>query len=237
MTSYLSVGRFLAALAVLIVPSVASAQECVGLPGGGRGVLTYGFEGTDGATGQGLGFAFQTQRAAIILQHRWLDDVSLLDTRRTTDVQVSMRPSSLRMPVCVTGGLQWTSYDSDRVVSQRWNSDDPAYSTMQLRVGGPYQRARIPVGLAFGREFELGGSVSVTPFLAPGLVYEHETYRPETGSKQVRRTLGWRADGGITGRIGWLVFRSIVRQTRTQDYTLSSQHNFMELTVQAGVRF
>lgn len=237
MTSYSLVARSLAALALLVLPSMASAQECVGIPSGGRGVLTYGFEGTDGATGQGLGFAYQTPGAAIILQHRWLDDFTLVDELRTTDVQLSMRVPSQHVPVCVTGGLQWTSYDNDRIESQSWNGNDPEYRTTNVRVDGPYRRARIPVGVAFGREFELGRSVSLTPFLAPGLVYEHETYAPETGSKQVRHTLGWHANGGVTASVGWLVLRSAVRQTRTRDYALSSQHNFLELTVQAGVRF
>ena len=227
----------LALVTLLLLPSVVSAQECVGLPSGGRGVLTYGFEGADGATGQGLGFAYQTHRGAVILQHRWLNDFTLVDEMRTTDLQGSARITSTDLPVCVTAGLQWTSYDTDRLESEGWRSDNPEYRTRNIRLGGAYGRTRIPVGVAFGREIRLSRNVSLTPFLAPGVVYEYESYLPETGARQVRDALGWRADGGVTTRAGWFVLRTIVRQTGTHDYALSSQHNFLELTLQAGVRF
>lgn len=229
--------RLLVATALLFLPAFASAQECVGLPSGARGILTYGFEGTDGATGQGLGFAYQTQRGAMILQHRWLGDFTLVDEMRTTDLQVSARAPSVALPVCFTAGLQWTSYDNDRREGESWRADNPGYRTRMIREGGLYQRARIPAGIAIGHEFRLTESVAITPYLAPGLVYERERYDPEPGSRQIRHTIGWRADGGVTASIGWLVLRSTLRETRTRDYALSSQHNFLELTVQAGVRF
>lgn len=200
-------------------------------------MLTYGFEGTDGATGHGLGFAYQTPQAALLLQHRWLDGFTLVDELRTTEVQTSLRIPAIRVPICVTSGLQWTSYDNDHLVSESWSASDPGHKIERHRLGGPYRRVRIPVGVAVGHEFRLRERVSLTPFLAPGLVYERETYAPENGPEEARQTLGWRASGGVTAALGWLVVRPSVSHTLTQRYALSSQHNFLELSLQAGVRF
>ena len=231
------IGRSLAALALLALPSVASAQACVGLPSGGRGMLSYGFEGTDGAVGQGLGFAYHTPRAAVLLQHRWLEGYTLVDELRTSEVQGSLRIPGTRVPVCVTGGAQWTSYDNDRLESESWTASDPGYKTERHRLGGPYRRLRIPLGVAVGHEIRVGERLSLTPFLAPGLVYEQETYAPEVGPEEARQTLGWRASGGLSAALNWLVVRSTVSHTLTREYALSSQHNFLELSIQAGVRF
>jgi hypothetical protein len=225
---------------LLLLPlaaGAARAQACVGLPSGGRGQLTYGFEGTDGATGEGLGFAYQTPRAALLLQRRSLEGFTLVDEIRSLDAQVSVRALSTQVPVCLTAGAGWTGYDNERLESRSSSGRDPGIVTERHRVGGPYRRFRLPVGLAAGREFALGREVSLTPFVAPSLVYERESYRPEDGPAEERGRLGLGASGGLTLAAGWFVLRSTVSHARTHDRALSGRNNFPVLSVHAGVRF
>lgn len=212
------------------------AQECVGMPSEGRGFFTYGFEGTDGATGDGLSFAYHTSDAALLLQRRSLDGFTLVDDLGSTEAQASLRVPSLRVPVCLVAGLNWTAYDNEREESRSWTAKEPGYVTERHRVGGPYHRLRVPIGIGLGREFQLG-PVSLVPFVAPSIVYETETYRPERAAEQERHQWGWGASSGLTAAAGWLVIRSTLSHTVTDEYALSSQHNFPLFSLHAGVRF
>lgn len=214
----------------------AHAQACVGLPGG-RGVLSVGFEGTDGATGLGLGFAYQTGDAAVMLQHRSLDDFTVVAPLRTTEMQASARLPVARLPVCVAAGVQATGYDNRQHESTSWTGADPGYVIERHRIGGPYRRLRVPVGVSIGREFRVGHRVSVVPFIQPAVVLERESYRPEGGAPQTRSALGLGASGGVTAAFDWLVVRSTLTHTATHEYALSQKHNFPVFSVHAGVRF
>ena len=214
----------------------ALAQECVGLPGG-RGMLSVGFEGTDGATGQGLSFAYRTPGAAVLLQHRSLEGFTLVDDLRTSEAQASVRLPAVRLPVCLTAGAQWTAYDNDRRESESWSRADPGHVTLRHRVGGPYRRLRVPVGVSLGREFRIGERLSLVPFVQPAVVFEREAYDPEVAPEQTRSDWGLGASGGVTAAYGWLVVRSTLTHTATHEYALSSQHNFPAFSLQAGVRF
>lgn len=225
----------LLALSLLSHVSTAHAQECVGMPAGARGVLTYGFEGTDGATGRGLSFAYQTSGSSFLLHHRALDGFTLVDELRTTELQASVRVPGL--PVCLVTRGEWTAYDNDRLESVSWNAADPGYKTERHRMGGPYRRLRVPLGIGVGREFRVTERMSIVPFAAPAVVYEREIYTPDSGVEERRTTLGFAARGGITASLNWFVLRSALSHTLTHEYALSSQHNFAELSVQAGVRF
>lgn len=212
------------------------AQECVGLPGG-RGILSVGLEGTDGATGSGVAFAYQTPRASVQLQHRALDDFTVVDDLRTTDVQASVRLPGVRLPVCVTAGVQRTAYDDTRHESTEWTGQEPGHLVERHRIGGPYRRQRVPVGVSMGREFRVGRRVSLVPFIAPAVVFERETYRPETGPAQTRSTWGLGASGGVAASLDWLVLRASLSHTSTHEYALSSKHNHPTIALHAGVRF
>jgi hypothetical protein len=233
-------GTFVRALllgAALLTAPAAHAQACVGLPAGGRGQLTYGFEGTDGATGEGLGFAYHTPRAALLVHRRSLEAFTLVDEVRSLDTQGSVPVLRTAVPVCLTLGAGWTGYDNERLESRSSSGRDPGFVTERHRVGGPYRRFRFPVGIAAGREFRPGTGVSLTPFVAPSLVYETESYRPENGTPQERSRLGAGASGGLTLAAGWLVVRSTVSHTATHDRALTGRNNFPTLSVHAGVRF
>lgn len=218
-------------------PGFVQAQECIGLPSGGRGLLTYGFEGTDGATGEGLSFGYQTPGAAVLLHRRSLEGFTLVDEIQSFEAQASIRLPVAQLPVCFVVGTGWTGYDNERLESRSSSGNDPHYVTERHRVGGPYHRFRVPVGVGLGREFVLGEGLSLTPFFAPALVYEIETYRPQNGSEQTRSRLGIAASGGLTAAVGWLVVRSTLTHTLTHEYALSSQHNFPMLSMHVGVRF
>lgn len=223
-------------VALAVAPAGALAQECVGLPQGGRGLLAVGFEGTDGATGLGLSFAYQTPRGGVLLQQRSLEDWTIVDDLRTGEAQLNVRLPASSVPVCVTVGTQRSAYDTDRLESESWDGREPGYKTERHRLGGPYRRLRVPLGVSVGREFRLR-TLSVTPFVAPAAVFERERIVPETGSEQRRSGWGWAMSGGFTAAVDWLVLRSSVSHTATHDYALSGKHNGPVLSVHAGVRF
>jgi hypothetical protein len=194
----------LLALSLLSHASAAYAQECVGLPAGARGVLTYGFEGTDGATGEGLSFAYQTSGSSVLLRHRALDGFTLVDELRTTELQASVRLPAL--PVCLVIRGEWTAYDNDRLESESWNAEDPGYKTERHRTGGPYRRLRIPVGVGMGGEFRLTDRLSIAPFAAPAVVYEREMYTPESGWGNAEPLWAWRHAGELRRPLGGSYF-------------------------------
>lgn len=228
--------RALLALALCLVAAPTAAQQCAGIPSGGHGFLTYGFEGTDGATGDGISFAYRTSHGALLVQRRSLDGFTLVDDLGSVEAQTSFRVPTARLPLCLVAGVNWTAYDNEREESRSWTAGDPGYVIERHRIGGPYHRLQIPVGVGIGEEFQLG-AVSLTPFFAPALVYETETYRPEDAAEQERRDWGWGAKGGVAATVGWLVVRTTVSHTATHEYALSSQHNFPMLSLHVGVGF
>ena len=214
----------------------ALAQDCVGLPAG-RGLLSVGFEGTDGATGQGVGFAYQTRGAAVLLEHRSLDDISLADERTTTGMQASVKVPAVRLPICVVAGVQSTSYDDTFHESTSWTGHDPGYRVERHRMGGLYHSLRVPVGVSIGREFQIGERFSVIPFIQPSVVFDTESYRPHSGGEQSRSAWGIGGSGGVTAAFDWFVLRSAISHAATHEYALSMQHNWPVVSLHAGVRF
>jgi hypothetical protein len=214
----------------------ALAQACVGLPGG-RGMLSVGFEGTDGATGQGVGFAYQAGNAALVLQHRSLDVFSLAGELSTSEVQASVGLPSGRLPLCLTAGVQRTAYDDDRHESTSWVSTEPEHEVRRYRVGGPYRGLRVPVGVSLGRELRVNERLSLVPFVRPAVVFQRESYQPETGPEQTRSGWGLGAAGGVSVAYDWLVLRSTLSHTTTPRDALSTLSDFPTLSVHAGVRF
>lgn len=223
-------------LALLGVALPAAAQECVGLPSG-RGILSLGFEGTDGASGPGVSFAYQTPGASLQLQHRSLDAFAQEDDLTTSEAQGAVRLPRLRLPLCVTAGAQWTAYDYSRHESTEWSQTDPDYRIERHRIGGGYQRLRVPVGLSLGRELHVGRGVSLVPYLQPTVVLEHERLTPAGDAPQTRLGLGWGVNGGLAVAKDWFVMRANLTHTDTHDYALSPRSNFAGLSLHFGVRF
>lgn len=225
-----------AVLAVLGAPLPAAAQECVGLPGG-RGVLSLGLEGTDGASGPGVSFAYQTPGASLQLQHRSLDAFAQDDEISSSEVQTAVRLPRFRLPLCVTAGAEWTDYEYSEHEGTLYTGSGPGIRTESYRVVGGYQRLRVPVGLGVGREFNLGRGVSLVPYLQGTVVWERERMTPAGEAPQKRLGLGWGVNGGLAVARDWFVARASLTHTETYDRALSSRNNFPGLSVHFGVRF
>lgn len=218
----------------LAVAAPAHAQECVGLPGG-RGMLSFGLEGTDGASGPGVSFAYQTPGASVQLQHRQLDAFAQDDEISSSEVLAAIRLPRSRLPLCVTAGAEWTDYEYSQHEGS-WTNTDGVH-TDSYRVIGGYQRMRVPVGISLGREFNLGRGVSLVPYLQPTLVWEHERFTPAGQPAQTRTGLGWGVNAGLAVAKDWFVVRANLTHTNTFDRALTSRNNFPGLSVHFGVRF
>jgi hypothetical protein len=220
----------------LLAAAPAHAQECVGLPGG-RGTLSLGFEGTDGASGQGASFSYQARGTNLQLQHRSLDAFAMEDHLTTTEAQAAVRLPRIRLPLCVTAGLQWTAYDFSTHESTQWTQTDPDYRIERHRIGGGYQRLRVPVGISLGREFEVGRGVSLVPYLQPTVVLESERLTPAGQAPQTRTALGLGVNGGLAVAKDWFVLRANLSNTSSSQYSLSPRNNFASVSLHLGVRF
>ncbi|HEX6368171.1 MAG TPA: hypothetical protein VF006_04525 [Longimicrobium sp.] len=221
-------------LALLALAGPAHAQECVGLPSG-RGILSLGVEGTDGATGRGAAFAYQTPGASLQLQHRSLDAFAQQDEISETEVQGTVRVGRFRLPLCITAGVQLTDYEYSEHAGSGTGSDG-IYTDSYHIIGG-YQRVRVPVGISVGREFNVGRGVSLVPYLQPTLVWERERLTPAGDAPQTRMGLGWGVNGGLAIAKDWFVLRANLSHTSTYDRALSSRNNSPGLSVHMGVRF
>lgn len=220
-------------LALLGLALPAGAQECVGLPSG-RGILSLGLEGTDGASGPGVSFAYQTPGASLQLGHRSLDAFAQDDEISETEAQAAVRLPRVRLPLCVTAGAQWTDYEYSEHAGTQYN---PGMRTESYRVLGGYQRLRVPVGLSVGREFNVGRGVSLVPYLQGSVVWERERLTPAGDPAQTRLGLGWGANAGVAIAKDWFVVRANLGHVETHDRTLSNRNNFAGLSVHFGVRF
>jgi hypothetical protein len=226
-------------LAVLGAARPAAAQECVGLPGG-RGVLSLGFEGTDGATGPGVAFAYQTPNASLQLQHRALDAFAQQDEISTSEVQAAVRLRRVRLPLCITAGAQWTDYEASEHAGSGRSQTEPGVHTDSYRVIGGYQRLRVPVGVSVGRELDLGSGVSLVPYLQATWFWERERLAPAGGVPQERLGTGLGVNTGLAVAKDWFVVRANLSHTDTS-YDRSPFWNRtnppVHLSVHFGVRF
>lgn len=230
-------------LALLAMAGPAHAQECVGLPSG-RGILSLGLEGTDGATGQGAAFAYQTRGASLQLQHRSLDAFAQQDEISDTEVQGAVRLGRFRLPLCITAGVQLTDYEYSEHAGSGTGQD--GIYTDSYRIIGGYERVRVPVGISVGREFNVGRGVSVVPYLQPTLVWESERMTPvsnvaRTGAggsaAQTRTGLGWGVNTGVAVAKDWLVVRANLSHTNTFERALSPRNAWPGVSLHLGVRF
>lgn len=222
-------------LLALAAAAPAYAQECVGLPGG-RGMLSLGLEGTDGASGPGVSFAYQTPGASVQLRHRQLDAFAQDDDISSSEVLAAIRLPRSRLPLCVTAGAEWSDYEYSQHEGSSWSSQD-GLRTDRYRVLGGSQRLRVPVGISLGREFNLGRGVSLVPYLQPTVVWERERFTPAGQPAQTRTGLGWGVNGGLAVAKDWFVARATLTHTNTFDRALTSRNNFPGLSVHFGVRF
>jgi hypothetical protein len=228
--------QFSAPLVVLALfaAAPAHAQECVGLPGG-RGMLSLGLDGTDGASGTGATFAYQTPGASLQLQHRSLDAFAQQDEISESEVQAAIRLGRFRLPICLTAGVQLADYEYSEHAGSGTGQD--GIYTDRYRIIGGYQRMRVPVGISLGREFNVGRGVSLVPYLQPTVVWERERMTPAGDAPQTRTGLGWGVNTGVAVAKDWLVVRANLSHTNTFDRALSTRYNRPGVSLHLGVRF
>jgi hypothetical protein len=223
------------ALALVVVfAAPAAAQECVGLSRETKGYFSYGFEGTDGATGQGFALGLRVGSSSVHLQRRSLEPVSLIDDMQTVQGVVAV-PLKTSLPLCVTGGLTWTGYDDDR--ANVFGQDEEGNAIQRATAAGPYLRLQTPAGVSLGRELRVSRKIAVGGFVNPSLVYEYERYESFNGNTMKRHGVGLGITTGVSASYGRFMLRSILSSLSSHNYTLNGYNNFPVLSVQLGVRF
>ncbi|HEX2080457.1 MAG TPA: hypothetical protein VHG08_22330 [Longimicrobium sp.] len=223
-------------LALACAAGAAQAQECVGLPGG-RGMLSLGLEGMDGATGRGVSFAYQAPGASVQLHHRALDAFAQEDEISTSQAVAAVRLPRSRLPLCITVGAEWTDYEySDHAGS----SYTDGVRTESYHVFGGYQRLRVPVGVSLGREFHVGRGASLVPYLQSTVFWERERLAFRGGSAEERPGWGVGLNTGLAVAKDWFVVRANLAQTKTsfdRSPILNRRNDVPVLSVHFGVRF
>lgn len=214
-----------------------AAQQCVGLPAAGRALATYGFEGTDGATGESFGLALLQGRTTLLLQRRRLEMFMLAGDVTATEGQISTRLGD--GPLCAVLGLSRTAYDVDWVESTQFVTErgGTRYEIDRRRVEGPYQRIRLPVGIAVGRQFAPTRWLAVSSFVNPALVMDWERFDRVNAPAEMRTAVGLAGSAGVTLGVSRVVLRSTVSHAFTTDELLSGQTNGPALSVQLGLLF
>lgn len=229
-------GTFVLVCGSLVIALPLGAQDCIGLSRQGNGMLTYGFQGTDGATGYGLDFAFHAFGASVQIQRRSLEAFTVVDRIDTYGAQVAIPIATGGLAACVVAGMETTSYDNERLVSRSWSSDFPTRIVEEHRIGGPYRRVRVPIGLAFGREFHPLDRLSIVPYLIPAIVLQQERLEPEGEQEREREAFTYGLSGGVAFVLDWFVLRSSIAHTMGPD-ALSGRNNFPSLSIHLGVSY
>lgn len=218
----------------LTLSASAAAQQCLGLSNSARGYFAYGFEGTDGASGEGFTLGLRLGGGSVQLQRRTLEPVNLVDDMETLQ-GLGAVPVLKQLPLCATAGLGWTGYDDDRV--NVFGTDAEGNLIQRGTAAGPYLKLQVPVGLALGKELELSSKFAVGGFVNPSLVYEYEKYESFNGNTETRSGVGLGFTTGLTMSYSRVMLRSTLTSLSSHNYTLNGYNNFPFLSVQLGVKF
>ena len=223
-TSSLALG--LAALAGLA--GTARAQSCVGLPAAGNGLLAVGFVGTDGQSGHSGGAAVRYGGRGAELQYRRFDGFAN-GTPWELAAQTSQRlsaPAEPRRSTCLVAGL--AGYQA--------NFDESGAAGQVIHYAETYQRLRVPVGVARGRELSvLWGQFALIPFASAGALYQFERYDDPTTGRRTRSQIAPQISAGFGIRSAPFVLRTRVDWAWLRPYSLNGQHNWFVLNVQLGL--
>lgn len=227
--------RLFLAIGLLLLPTSLSAQTCSGLPWG-RGLLAIGFQGTDGATGRGGSFAYQGAEGSARIDFSSLDTFALIDRQETFSVTLTRALPQVRLPLCLSVGVERTGYRADRTESISQSADNPDLLIERQRLIGAYRRWRLPVTLDLGHQLTFARTIELVPSLRAGVAYEAEHLR-SIGGPVSRDAVGPVLGASLTAAWDWFVIRADVDHTWTRDSTLSRFNNFPILAAQLGVRF
>ena len=224
----------LCVLTFVSTATTAAAQQCLGLSDSARGYFAYGFEGTDGATGEGFTLGLRLGTSSVQLQRRSLEQVNLVDEMETLQGLAAV-PINKRLPLCATAGLAWTGYDDDRVTV--FGTDAEGNFIQRGLAAGPYTRLQAPVGVALGKELQLASKFAVGGFVNPSLVYEFEKYESFSGATDQRSGVGLGFTAGLSMSYSRVMLRTTLSSLSSHNYTLNGFNNFPFLALQLGVKF
>ncbi len=225
---------FTALALTVLVAANAAAQECQGLSNSARGYFSYGFEGTDGASGEGFSLGLRFGAGSMQLQRRSLEQVNLVEEMESLQ-GVAAFPLMKRLPLCATAGVTWTGYDDDRINIA--GNDAEGKLIQREMAAGQYLRVQVPVGISLGKELQLGSKFAVGGFVNPSLVYEFEKYESFNGATAERGGVGLGFTAGLSVSYSRLLLRSTLSSLSSHNYTLNGFNNFPFLSLQLGVKF
>lgn len=219
----------------LLISAPAAAQSCFGMPAG-AGVFSWGFRGTDGATGTGFLVGTEREGFGVMGGLASMEMWAYGDEARLAELRVSRRHTPGPVAVCTFTGFERTSYTIDRHFMTRYDPDLDE-TIEHHRIEGEFARIRLPVGMAVGREFRQGRTLGVIPHVAAALIYEHERVIAPEGGATRRGILALGATAGLTVRVGSVFVRSTLEHLTTHDNALSGRNNFPVLSLDLGVIF
>lgn len=230
--------RRIAALAfglAITISAEAAGQECLGISPGTRGYASFGLEGTDAVTGHAATVGLRLRDVTVQLHGRRLDQGSgsrpdfanSVDHVKTLQLQLAY-PITRKVPLCVFGGLGWTGYTLQRVISL---PGEP----QQNMVGG-YHHLRVPIGISLGKEFQLTENLRLSTFAQNAVMYEFEKYSPEQRDFN-HNTLGIGMTAGLGLSYGHLMLRSTISNYKAFSDGVGLYNDFPFMSLQLGVKF
>ena len=207
----------------------AAAQSCLGLAPLPHVSLAVGFEGTDGLSGSSAAVMYGRRSWGLQLRgERYDDQGESRDAWYGGEVQVSRAwrrggAAGGGQPLCSTAGVRY---------------HDDAFGDSR------YQRLRVPLGVALGRDATVSRDASgqpalvLSPFVQPQLLLQHERWQAGAATPVVTRSrIAAAAVVGVGMSADPIFFRSAVQYATLPGYSLNRRHNWFELTLQAGVSF
>lgn len=210
-------------------PMRLTAQVCLGLPGE-RATLTFGLQGTDGASGGSVGLSIRTGRISGEVTGASLDRFAQADNDISLGGRLALGLNAGPVQACGVGGTEWTYYESSR-------SATGSNGAITYDVDGNFGRLRTPVGISVGSEFLSARAVSLTPFASLVVAHDYERMHWVTGGTETRSSFGLGTSVGLTARYGRGFLRSQVSNTGTSDRALSGHNNHLYLLMHLGWAF
>jgi hypothetical protein len=199
-----------------------AAQSCLGLPSRAHTSVAVAFEGTDGLSGNSLALLHGRPRWGLQARvERYDDQPRWRDPWYGGELQASRSlGASEARGLCTTGAVR---YQHEAVGDSR------------------YQRLRVPVGVAWGHRIKVaagheGREPSITPFVQPMLLLQHERRRGTTATLS-RSRVAAAANAGLGIAMEPGLLRVAVQYAALPEFTLNGRGNWFELTMQLGVTF
>jgi hypothetical protein len=137
-------------------------------------------------------------------------------------------PITRKVPLCLFGGLGWTGYTLQRVISLPTDA--------QEFMVGEYTHLRVPIGISLGKEFKITEKFRLSTFAQNAVMYEFEKYRPEQREFE-HNTLGIGMTAGLGLSYGPIMLRSTISNYKAFSDGVGLYNDFPFMSLQLGVKF